>query len=143
MENEYPETLTGGCLCGEVRYETVARPFKVAYCHCATCRKALASPVLAILLFYKGGIKWVRGEPKRYESSPGVFRGHCDTCGTPLSWEGNWHDKPIEELYIATLDDPEAVHPDRHAFIEEKLSWFEVKDELPRFTGTSPEHSSG
>ncbi len=137
---DYPENLTGGCLCGAIRFETMTKPFKACYCHCNSCRRALASPVLAILLFNEGGVKFTRGEPKRYESSPGVFRGHCDTCGTPISWEGIWHDKPIEEVYIATLDDPEAVQPDRHAFIEEKLSWFEVDDNLPRFTGTSPEH---
>lgn len=136
---DYPDKLTGGCLCGAVRYETTNPPFKVAYCHCESCRRALASPVLAILLFYKGAIRWIGAEPKRYESSPGVFRGHCDTCGTPMSWEGMWHDKPIEEVYVTTLDDPEAVKPDRHAFIDEKLSWFDVADDLPRYTSTSPE----
>lgn len=136
---EYPDKLTGGCLCGAVRYETTAKPFKVAYCHCQTCRRALASPTTAILLFNEGELRFTRGQPKRYESSPGVFRGHCDVCGTPISWEGVWHDKPIIETYVATLDDPEAVAPDRHAFIDEKLSWFEVADDLPRFEGTSPE----
>ena len=137
--NDYPEKLTGGCLCGAVRYETTMKPFKVAYCHCESCRRAAAAPVQAILLFSEGGLKFTRGEPKRYESSPGVFRGHCSECGTPISWEGIWHDKPIIETYIATLDDPEACAPDRHAFIEERLSWFDVADDLPRFTGTSPE----
>jgi len=44
-----PEKLTGGCLCGAVRYETTMKPFKVSYCHCESCRKATAAPVLAIL----------------------------------------------------------------------------------------------
>ena len=133
------EMREGGCLCGAVRYETTAKPFKICYCHCKSCRRASAAPTLAILLFYDGGLRFTKGAPKRYESSPGVFRGHCDVCGTPISWEGIWHYRAIVETYVCTLDDPEAVAPDRHAFIKEKLSWFEVADDLPRFTGTSPE----
>jgi hypothetical protein len=38
--HDYPEKLTGGCLCGALRYETTAKPFKVIYCHCNSCRKA-------------------------------------------------------------------------------------------------------
>ena len=38
--HDYPEKLTGGCLCGALRYETTAKPFKVTYCHCNSCRKA-------------------------------------------------------------------------------------------------------
>jgi hypothetical protein len=114
----------------------------VSYCHCESCRRAAGAPVQAILLFYAGGIRFTKGEPKRYESSPAVFRGHCDVCGTPISWEGLWHDKPIIETYVATLDDPELCPPDRHAFTDERLSWFDVADDLPRWSGTSPEHLS-
>lgn len=136
---DLPEKLTGGCLCGAVRYETTMKPFKVAFCHCASCRKATAAPLLAILLFDDGGVRFTRGAPKRYESSPGVFRGHCTVCGTPLSWEGVWHDKPIIEVFAGSLDDPEACAPDRHAFVDEKLSWLHVNDDLPHYSGTSPE----
>jgi hypothetical protein len=134
-----PDKLEGGCLCGGVRFETTMKPFKVTYCHCKSCRKASAAPAMVILLFDDGGVRFTKGEPKRYESSPGVFRGHCTVCGTPLSWEGTWHEKPIIEVYAGTLDNPEKCAPDRHAFIEEKISWFDVADELPRYHGTSPE----
>jgi hypothetical protein len=50
-----------------------------------------------------------------------------------------WHDKPIIETYVACLDDPQACAPDRHGFIDERLSWFDVADDLPRYSGTSPE----
>jgi len=29
--------LTGGCLCGAVRYELQSDPFDCGWCHCRTC----------------------------------------------------------------------------------------------------------
>ena len=46
---------------------------------------------------------------------------------------------PIIKVYVASLDDPEACSPDRHAFIDERLSWFYVADDLSRYFGSSPE----
>jgi hypothetical protein len=34
------KTITGGCLCGAIRYETSAEPSNVLFCHCTMCRRA-------------------------------------------------------------------------------------------------------
>ena len=34
------ETLSGGCLCGDVRYEVRGAPVYVFHCHCSMCRRA-------------------------------------------------------------------------------------------------------
>ncbi len=31
--------ITGGCMCGAVRYEATEPPQKVGYCHCRMCQK--------------------------------------------------------------------------------------------------------
>ena len=46
---------------------------------------------------------------------------------------------PNIEVFVSSLDDPAACIPDRQAFFDERLSWFDVADELPRYSGTSPE----
>jgi hypothetical protein len=33
------ETVTGGCLCGNVRLVATGRPYRVGLCHCLDCRK--------------------------------------------------------------------------------------------------------
>ena len=34
---------TGGCLCGQVRYETKAEPMMTGVCHCKNCQKQAGS----------------------------------------------------------------------------------------------------
>lgn len=89
------------------------------------------------VMFEKEGVRFTRGQRKLYESSPGVKRSFCPDCGTPLTWEGEWGGKAVTEIHISTLDDPEQFRPDRHVFYGERLSWFDVFDQLPRFSGSS------
>ena len=55
-----------------------------------------------------------------------------------MSWEGDGGELgPIFELLISTFDWPEQLVPTSHAFEPERLSWFDVADDLPRFEGFS------
>ena len=67
-----------------------------------------------------------------YESSPGVRRGFCARCGTPVSYES---DRTGDELhlYVCTFDDPQNFVPTGHVFHAERVPWFEIHDALPRF----------
>ena len=130
--------ITGGCLCGAVRYEVQGEPYKVSYCHCRSCRKATGAPVVVMVMFRDFQVRWPGSEPRRHESSPGVRRGFCATCGTPITWEGVWDGGPIFEVHVSTLDHPERFPPDRHAFVRERIRWFDVADDHPRYEGASP-----
>ena len=134
-----PIEIKGGCHCGKVRYEASGTPVYVPYCHCESCRRTSGAPVVMYVMFEKQGVNFTRGRRKLYESSRGVRRGFCAQCGTPLTWEGVWGGKEVVEVHVSTLDDPELVRPDRHTFYEERLSWFDVFDRLPRFNGSSTE----
>lgn len=135
---EKPDSIEGGCLCGATRYRATGKPYKSSYCYCKWCSGATGAPVAAWLMYHGKCIEFIKGGPKKYASSPGVLRGFCPTCGTPLWWEGEWDGMPIQMVSIASLDDPEIYPPDRHAFCRDKISWFEVADELPRYQHSSP-----
>ena len=129
--------ITGGCLCGAVRYEANGETVYNLYCHCESCRRATGAPVVAYLMYKEGQVRFIRGERKVYNSSPGVRRTFCGGCGTPLTWEGVWGGLRVIELHISTLDDPDAFVPDRHVFHGERISWFDAADQLPRYQGSS------
>lgn len=130
--------MSGGCLCGQVRYEAVGEPFAINYCHCESCRKHNGGPVVALAGYKTDQVIFSGNDRKRYESSAGAHRGICENCGTPLTWEGDGDDLgQIIELHISTFDETEDMVPTSHAFEPERLSWFDVSDELPRFEGFS------
>jgi hypothetical protein len=58
------EQLTGGCLCGAIRYE-IDRVFDVMYCHCSRCRKATGAAALAYVLPHPD--KRRRRDPRTFE----------------------------------------------------------------------------
>jgi hypothetical protein len=39
----------------------------------------------------------------------------------------------IIEFYISTLDDPDSFTPTNHVWYPDKISWFDVADDLPRY----------
>lgn len=132
-----PRKAHGGCHCGAIRYEATGEPLYVPYCHCASCRGTTGAPVVMFVMFGASAVQFTSGERKVYNSSPGVRRTFCQECGTPLSYEGNWGGKAIIEVYVSTLDDPAAFVPDRHVMYGERIPWFDVADQLPRYNGSS------
>ncbi len=127
--------ITGGCMCGAVRYEADGESLKVGHCHCHSCRSHTGAPVVTFVVFEQDRVKFTKGNRKIYNSSPGVGRGFCDQCGTPLTWEGDAWDRSIIEVHISTLDNPNAFVPTVHWFHGERIDWFDVTDNLPRYAG--------
>lgn len=135
----HPETVTGGCMCGAVRYQAKGEVLGVGHCHCRSCRRHSGAPVVTWVAFRADQVRFPERDRKVYNSSPGVGRGFCDQCGTPLTFEisvsRSFGGVPIIEFHISTLDEPDAFVPDRHWHYGERISWFDVADDLPRYPG--------
>ncbi len=140
--------VTGGCMCGAVRYECEGGPMTVAYCHCEDCRHHTGAPVVVWVAYDSDRVRYTNGTPKIYESSPGIGRAFCGDCGTPMTWQAEsvrFPGKHITEFHIGTLDDPSVHVPDRHWFDSKRIAWFNTADNLPRYSrldgeGTEPIH---
>jgi len=84
----------------------------------------------------RAAFRFTKGSPRYFASSPGVQRGFCENCGSPLTYQAERMPDEIH-LYAASLLDPANARPTRHVFVAEQLPWFEVQDELPRYAATS------
>ena len=81
-----------------------------------------------------GQWRWTSAEPRVFNSSPGVERTFCQTCGTPMSFRSTAM-SDVMHLYVAALEDPEALQPTLHVAHEEKLNWLKLDDGLPSCIG--------
>ena len=134
--------LEGGCLCGKVRYRIGAAPLWTGYCHCTTCRRSTGAPVTMFVGAATESVEFTEGGRAVFASSPGVERGFCAACGTPLTYESDRF--PGEtHFYISTLDDPQSLPPTFHVFYEERLHWLEIADDLPRHATTVTGQADG
>ena len=133
------ETIfTGGCLCGEIRYEADEPPFSSSYCHCRTCQRAYGSAFGLFASFHQDVFRFTRGKPKTYKSSPWVELGFCENCGSTLTMryiEPLIHNvRRLEKIAISlgSLDHPADVQPTEHGYVDTQLPWLTIDDDLPR-----------
>jgi len=128
--NSTSSFLTGGCLCGAVRYEIRGASSKPALCHCASCRRSSGAPVIGWATIRGADFSFTAGEPALYRSSEKVERSFCSTCGTQLTY-GHQGEHGWVDVTICSMDDPEQMAPMDHIWVSHRLSWMEHIEELP------------
>lgn len=128
------QTRSGGCQCGAVRYEVDGAVSHETLCHCTSCRRASAAPVVAWFSVRPDAFRLTQGQLKIFHSSPVVARGFCAACGTHLTYQRDG----LGELDVTTcsLDDPESTPPRDHTFARSALGWAVLDDGLPRYPTT-------
>jgi hypothetical protein len=137
--------LTGGCLCGRVRYEISGKIGPVIHCHCSQCRKASGSAFATNAPVRSRYFRLVAGKEaiSEYESSPGKFRAFCSTCGSPI-YSRRISDTEAVRIRLGTLDGDPERRPMAHIWVSSKAPWFEITDRLERFEeGGRPEPEKG
>ncbi|WP_082352632.1 GFA family protein [Rhizobium sp. AAP43] len=126
--------LSGRCLCGAVSYKTSGLVRTSGHCHCESCRRAASSPVTTFFTVPRKGTELVGDSLRYYASSPGVRRGFCGTCGSPMSFETVRRPEDID-LYVASLDAGLFVPIREHWHWDERVDWLNVVDDLPKSEG--------
>lgn len=134
--------ITGGCLCGDLRYVSKAAPVRGIYCHCKMCQKNYGGLFQATLQFSRSKFEFVRGVPTFYHSSEIGRRGFCGKCGSPLMF--TYESNPDVWVLIGSLDHPEDWPLTRgaswgevvHTHPDAKIPWHDIDDGLRQMFGT-------
>jgi hypothetical protein len=136
---------TGGCFCGQLRYEVSGPSVWTAICYCVSCTRAAGALAVAWAGIDKSCFRVLRGRLEIYQSTPGVLRGFCRRCGTTLTYQKNPEVIPgaQDHVYVSTrtLDDPGAYPPDEHVFYGERVEGFQADDERPHHETLSPDYA--
>jgi hypothetical protein len=125
-------TLSGGCLCGCVRYTLKGDPVLTAVCHCSMCRKASAAPAVAWAMYRQDQVTLSQAGLREYHSSPEATRSFCQECGTQIAFRADYVPGMID-ITLGSLDDPNALEPTLHYWYSKHLSWVHFGDSLPKY----------
>jgi hypothetical protein len=121
--------LSGGCLCGAVRYRVTALQHGATVCHCRTCQQAGGGPFMVFAPVAHADFALTQGALTLYRSSDIAERGFCGACGSPLTYRGFTSDHV--SVAVGTLDEPARAAPSSQLAAEQALPWLKPSLETP------------
>ena len=128
-------SVSGGCLCGQVRF-TVQGPLReVLLCHCSQCRKmsghfwaASSAPRECVDIYKDTGLQW-------FQSSKEAKRGFCSLCGSSLFWSHTA--KTTLSFAAGALDRPTRLKTGAHIFFDDASDYYRVHPDENTIGGSS------
>ena len=127
--------LTGGCLCGGVRYEVTAPPLSVGYCHCTRCQRRTGTAASAQARLAPGSFRITRGEElvREYAPPDGFHKCFCSNCGGAL-WSKDPEAGEVMSVRLGTFDGDPSLRPTFRTFVTYAAAWEPIPDdELERY----------
>jgi hypothetical protein len=133
-----PAEVSGGCLCGAVRFMVQLPSLFCAHCHCSMCRRNHGAAFVTWFAVPRAQLTIQRGaaELVRHQSSEHGSRSFCGRCGSSLFCENTRHADRVD-VALGTMDGPIDHPPQVHVHFDSRASWVTVADDLPRRGGNS------
>jgi hypothetical protein len=127
--------ITGGCLCGKIRYSANVEPAFTGVCHCGDCQKFTGSAFAVVVAVPKAALS-VQGELSTF-SKPGdsgkpIERRFCPECGSAITDEAAVM-PDIVMISAGTLDDPSWVKPVMQIYCDSAQPWVQLGGGLQSF----------
>jgi hypothetical protein len=131
-----PETTySGGCACGQLRYEAVGTPLYAGYCYCSDCRRMSGSGSIPFIGF-KSVCVSITGDSREVRTASfnggDAVRNTCSFCGSFVfggaRGSSDWH-----TIYAGSLDDSSLFEPQMAIFMKDRVPWAHVPDGLRCF----------
>jgi hypothetical protein len=133
MTNLSSAKLSGGCLCGGVRYQIDGECRDIICCHCENCRRTHGH-VAAYTALQQSDLTLLTAETLQWyhDASPDTYRGFCNRCGASLFWDARDGRDRIS-VAAGSLDDSAGLKVIGHVFVAEAGNYYKIDDGLPRF----------
>lgn len=133
-------TLTGGCLCGAVRYVADGEVLFSGHCHCRDCQRATGAGHASFIGIGASAVK-ITGETGGYavigDSGLPSVRRFCVVCGSQVFGEGD-ATPGVLAIYAGTLDDTAQFVPQIAIYTRSRAPWDKPSEALPEFDGAPP-----
>lgn len=126
--------MTGGCLCGQVKYQITGEPGMTGVCHCKNCQRQAGS-AFSILIMVPRAAVTVTGTLKTYrdtaDSGNPVYREFCPDCGSPVFSKVPGAPDAIF-VKAGTLDDTSSLAPQAHFWCDSAQPWVQIDPAIPQ-----------
>ncbi len=128
--------LTGGCLCGAVRF-SVNEKFKAFYqCHCKQCQQLSGTAFASNIFTDPDNIEWLFGEGKitEYEHPVREFsKSFCCVCGSAVPYVNKSRTSLI--VPAGSLNEMPDMEPQANIFTSEEACWLKPGSQAKNFSG--------
>lgn len=128
------EPITGGCLCGAIRYELTQPPVWAHNCHCSRCRRDTGSAFASNAFFPRDALRFTSGEELRRSfklpDADTFTCTFCARCGSSLPFPSRY--AALVGVPMGGLDRDPGLAPRAHIFVDSKADWWEIHDDLPQ-----------
>lgn len=125
--------VTGGCLCGAVRYRIAAAPITTRTCWCRLCQYIGAGGA-TVNVFFPSDALSIEGTLSEYASRADsgnlMRRRFCPKCGTHVTSQAEARPHLVA-VRAGTLDDPEIARPAMTIWTSMAPSWACIDERLP------------
>jgi hypothetical protein len=132
--------LTGGCLCGGVRFEVDEPPISASYCHCTRCQRRTGTAASVQARIVPGSLRIVSGEElvRAFEPEDGFPKEFCSACGSAL-WSRNPDNPDALSVRMGAFDEDPGIRPSYRQYVAYAAQWEPIPDDgLPRFPERRP-----
>lgn len=129
--------LTGGCLCGAVRFAIAELLVSASYCHCTRCQRRTGTAAAASARMAPGSLTILSGEElvRAYEPPDGFAKLFCSACGSAL-FSRDPADPAAMSVRLGAIDGDPGIRPSYRHHVETAAVWEPIPDDgLPRRVG--------
>jgi hypothetical protein len=119
--------VTGGCICGAVRFEVRGPLRDVHLCHCTECRRWAGHTWAATNALFddvhfteERGLRWIDSPDSVWDAR----RGFCVECGSSLFWQVPGSDRV--SIAAGCLDGPTGLETTEQIWVASAGDYYEL-----------------